>query len=304
MSRLSINYKHLHYFWIVAREGSIAKASSVLHLTPQTISGQLTLLEESLKTRLFRKQGRNLALTESGQLVFRYATDIFHLGEELEDLLQNKQSDRRQRLVVGILDSIPKSIAYRILAPVLKRSKDVALSCLEGNLEQLVSQLAINSVDLVLSDAPFSSNFNIKTHAHLLGESPLAFFASPQQAVQMQRTFPGCLNGAPMLMPTDHSASGRAVREWLRDNELHPRIKGYFDDSALLKAFGKAGEGVFVMPAVIEKDIIKEFNVRRIGTVDELTERYYAITAQRRIHHPVVTTILNTARDRLFPHHD
>ena len=304
MSASAINYKHLYYFWIVAREGSIAKASQVLHLTPQTISGQLSQFEDSVRTRLFQKQGRGLALTESGRLVLRYATDIFYLGEELQEVLQDTKAGRRQRLVVGILDSIPKAIAYKILEPALKLGKDLTFNCLEGNLDQLVSQLAVNSVDVVLSDTPISGNYNIKTYTHMLGESSISFFASPHRASQLRREFPRCLDGAPMLMPSDHSSSGRAVKRWLRENDLHPKIKGYFDDSALLKAFGKAGEGVFFMPSVIEKSVIHEYNVRSIGRVDELRETYYAITAHRRISHPAVAAIYETARESLFSAHD
>jgi LysR family transcriptional regulator, transcriptional activator of nhaA len=303
MARSQINYKHLYYFWVVAREGSIAKAAKILHLTPQTISGQLSQFEESIRTPLFQKQGRGISLTESGQLVLRYATDIFHLGEELQEVLQDAKSHRRQRLVVGILDSIPKSIAYKILEPALKFSSDLTLNCIEGNLDQLVSELAVNSLDVVLSDTPISASYNIKTYSHMLGESAISFFASPQRASQLRRAFPKCLDGAPMLMPTDHSLSGRVVKQWLRDNDLHPKIKGYFDDSALLKAFGKAGEGVFFMPTVIEKAIIQEYNVRCIGTVDELSERYYAITTQRKIRHPAVNAICDAARDNLFSLH-
>jgi LysR family transcriptional regulator, transcriptional activator of nhaA len=304
MARSQINYKHLYYFWVVAREGSIAKAAKILHLTPQTISGQLSQFEDSIRTPLFQKQGRGISLTESGQLVLRYATDIFHLGEELQQVLQDKKSHRRQRLVVGVLDSIPKAIAYKILEPAIKHSSDLTLNCIEGNLDQLVSQLAVNSVDVVLSDTPISASYNIKTYSHLLGESAISFFASPQRANQLRRAFPKCLDGAPMLMPTDHSLSGRVVKQWLRDNNLHPKIKGYFDDSALLKAFGKAGEGMFFMPTVIEKAIIQEYNVRCIGTVEELSERYYAITTQRRIRHPAVNAICEAARDNLFSLHD
>lgn len=304
MPASSLNYKHLYYFWIVAREGSIAKASHILHLTPQTISGQLSQFEETIRTRLFQKQGRGLALTESGQLVLRYATDIFYLGEELQDVLKDARSGRRQRLVIGILDSIPKTIAYKILEPALKLGKDLTFNCIEGPLDKLVSQLAVNSLDVVLADAPISPGYNIKTYSHLLGESSLSFFASPYRAANYRKHFPQCLDGAPMLMPSDTSHIARAVKQWLRDHDLHPKIKGYFDDSALLKAFGKAGEGIFFMPSVIEKGVINEYNVRSIGQVAELTERYYAITAQRRISHPAVTAIYETARESLFSAND
>ena len=304
MPASSLNYKHLYYFWVVAREGSIAKASQVLHLTPQTISGQLSQFEDTIKVRLLQKHGRGLALTESGQLVLRYATDIFYLGEELQEALKDTRTGRRQRLVIGILDSIPKSIAYKILEPALKLGKDLTFNCIEGPLDKLVSQLAVNNLDVVIADAPISANYNIKTYSHLLGESSISFFASHYRAANYRKHFPQCLDGAPMLMPSDASSIGRAVKQWLRDNDLRPKIKGYFDDSALLKAFGKAGEGIFFMPSVIEKSVIQEYNVRAIGKVDELTERYYAITAHRRISHPAVAAIYETARESLFSAHD
>jgi LysR family transcriptional activator of nhaA len=304
MRSSQLNYKHLYYFWTVAREGSIAKAAHLLHLTPQTISGQLSQFEEDIRTRLFQKQGRGLALTETGQVVLRYATEIFHLGEELQEVLQDAKAGRKQRLVIGILDSIPKAIAYKILEPALKLGRDLTFSCIEGNLDKLVSQLAVNSVDVVLSDAPISANYNVKTYSHFLGESATSFFASAYRAANYRKHFPQCLHGAPMLMPADTSSVGRAVKQWLRDHDLHPKVKGYFDDSALLNAFGKAGEGIFFMPAIIEKSVISEFNVRCIGRVDDLVERYYAVTAQRRISHPAVAAIYQTARSSLFSAHD
>jgi LysR family transcriptional activator of nhaA len=304
MPASSLNYKHLYYFWVVAREGSIAKACRVLHLTPQTISGQLSQFEDSVGTRLLQKQGRGLTLTESGQVVLRYATEIFHLGEELQEVLKDAKVGRRQRLVIGILDSIPKAIAYKIMEPALKLGKDLTFNCIEGSLEELVSQLAVNSLDVVLADAPISPRYNIKTYSHLLGESSISFFASPHRATQYRKQFPQCLDGAAMLMPSDKSSMARVVKQWLRDRDLHPKIKGYFDDSALLKAFGKAGEGVFFMPSAIERSVIQEYNVRSIGQVGELTERYYAITAQRQIRHPAVAAICETARQSLFSAHD
>lgn len=304
MRASQINYKHLYYFWTVAREGSIAKAAQLLHLTPQTISGQLSQFEDDIRTRLFQKQGRGLVLTETGQVVLRYATEIFNLGEELTDVLQDTKAGRKQRLVIGILDSIPKAIAYKILEPALKLGRDLTFSCIEGNLDKLVSQLAVNSVDVVLSDAPISANYNVKTYSHFLGESATSFFASSYRAANYRKNFPQCLNGAPMLMPADASSLGRAVKQWLRDRNLHPKVKGYFEDSALLNAFGKAGEGIFFMPSIMEKSVIQELNVRCIGRAEDLVENYYAVTAHRRISHPAVAAIYQTARSSLFSAHD
>jgi LysR family transcriptional activator of nhaA len=298
------NYKHLYYFLIVAREGSIARASGVLHLTPQTISGQLGLLEEAMHCKLFRKHGRGLALTENGQLVLRYASEIFTLGDELQEVLHRKDAGRKLRVVVGILDSIPKEIAYKIIEPALKLGSELTLTCIEGNFDKLVGELAVNKLDVVLADMPLTSAYNIRAFNHFLGESTISFFASPDKAVAYRRKFPYSLDDAPMLMPTESSYSGRGIRQWLLDMEIKPKIKGYFDDSALLKAFGKAGEGVFFMPSIIEKEVSKDFNVKMIGTTREVNEMYYAITLQRRISHPAITAIYEAAKTKMFTHRE
>ncbi|MES2625206.1 MAG: transcriptional activator NhaR [Pseudomonadota bacterium] len=304
MRSASLNYKHLYYFWIVAREGGIGRASRVLHLTPQTISGQLRLFENSIKTRVFEKHGRGLKLTESGQLVLRYAKEIFALGDELQETLEGGEVSRKLRVVVGILDSIPKEIAYDILQPALKFGPDLTLTCIEGNFEQLVTELAINRLDVVLADMPLTASHNVKAFNHFLGESTISFFASPDKAASYRKRFPRCLHDAPMLMPTESSYSGRAVRQWLRDMDLVPKIKGYFDDSALLKAFGKAGEGVFFMPSIIEKQVMRDYNVKVIGTISEVSEMYYAITLNRRISHPAINAIYEAAKTRMFAHRE
>jgi LysR family transcriptional activator of nhaA len=304
MRRSALNYKHLHYFWIVAREGSIARASHILHLTPQTISGQLRLFEKSIKTQLFEKKGRGLCLTDGGQLVLRYANEIFALGQDLQDTLQGGEAGRKLRVVVGILDSIPKEIAYNILQPALKFGQDLALTCIEGSLEKLVAELAVNRLDVVLADMPLTASYNIKAFNHFLGESSISFFASPDKAVAYRKRFPRCLHDAPMLMPTDTSYSGRAVRQWMRDMDLTPKIKGYFDDSALLKAFGKAGEGIFFMPSIIEKQVTRDYNVKVIGTITDVTEMYYAITLHRTISHPAINAIYEAAKTRMFSHRE
>ena len=304
MRSSAFNYKHLYYFWIVAREGSIARASGVLHLTPQTISGQLRLFEESIRCKVFRKHGRGLTLTEHGQLVLRYASEIFTLGEELQEVLERGEEGRKLRVVVGILDSIPKQIAYKILEPALKLGNDLTLTCIEGNFDKLVAELAVNKLDVVLADMPLTSAYNIKAFNHFLGESSISFFASPDKAAAYRRKFPRCLDDAPMLMPTENSYSGRGIRQWLRDKKLRPRIKGYFDDSALLKAFGKAGEGIFFMPSIIEKEVTRDFNVKVIGSTDEVNEMYYAITLHRRISHPAITAIYEAAKTGMFSHRE
>ncbi len=304
MSAASFNYKHLYYFWVVAREGSIARASGVLHLTPQTISGQLRLFEETIRCKLFRKHGRGLTLTENGQLVLRYATEIFILGEELQEVLERADAGRKLRVVVGILDSIPKEIAYKILEPALKLGSDLTLTCIEGNFDKLIADLAVNKLDVVLADMPLTSAYNIKAFNHFLGESSISFFASPDKAAALRRKFPRSLDDAPMLMPTESSYSGRGIRQWLRDMDLRPKIKGYFDDSALLKAFGKAGEGIFFMPSIIEKEIVRDYNVKIIGSTNEVTEMYYAITLHRRISHPAITAIYEAAKSSMFVHRE
>ena len=296
----SINYKHLHYFWVVAREGSIASASEKLHITPQTISGQLSLLEESMGSALFERKGRRLVLTEHGRVVLRYADEIFSLGQELRDVIRGAAVEGQVEFIVGVLDCIPKTIAYKLLEPAFRSESQISIVCQEGSLDQILSDLAVHKIDMVLADMPLSSAYNIKAYNHFLGESELTFFGTAKLAKKYSRNFPDSLDGAPLLLPTQNSTIRRALDQWFTELDVFPWITGQFDDSALLKAFGQAGVGVFSMPRIIEKEVCKQFDVKVIGHTAEVHEQFYAISAERKVRHPAVAAICDTARDRVF----
>ena len=294
-----LNYSHLLYFWTVAREGSIARASEVLHLTPQTISGQIKLLEESVGTKLLQKKGRGLTLTPTGQLVKQYGDEIFMLGAELTQRLRSEEPGTPATLNVGIVSSLPKLVSYRMLEPALEHKDEIRLVCREGNLEELLAELAILRLDVVLSDRPVPAELNVKAYNHELGQSDVAFFVQKRRANRFRKDFPESLHGARMLMPVSTSALRRRLDDWFDANDLQPEIVAEFDDSALLKAFGEAGQGVFPAPIAIEKEVTHMYRCSRIGTVPEVTEHYFAISPERRIRHPATLRITESARARL-----
>ncbi|MCF2947051.1 transcriptional activator NhaR [Paraglaciecola aquimarina] len=296
----SINYKHLKYFWVVANEGSIAKASAKLHITPQTISGQLSLLEDNLASTLFEREGRGLKLTDTGRLVLGYADEIFSLGRELSDVLRGMPNIGPSEFIVGAASSLPKTIVQKIIEPGLLVEQDITLTSLEGPVDMLLADLAIHKVDMVLSDTPLTGTLNIKAYNHKLGETGLTFFASPKLAKQLKHNFPQSLNGAPTLMPTSQYSIRKQIDFWLNEQQLYPMIKGQFDDSALMKSFGQAGLGAFFMPSIIVEEVCKNFAVEVIGHVNEVKQEFYAISAERKIKHPAVSAICNNARTSLF----
>jgi len=294
-----INYKHLHYFLTVAREGGVARASERLHLTPQTISGQLNLLEESLGVDLFRRVGRNLELTETGRLVLGYADEIFSLGGELEEVIHRLPDGRPQLFRVGVVDVLPKSIARRILQPVLQMPEPVRMVCREASLDTLLAELGVHRLDLVLADRPIPPTVSTRGFSHRLGVCAVSFFATEALAKGLKGGFPGCLEGAPLLYPSTGNQLRSAIDRWLDRHRIHPRTIAEFDDSALMKAFGQEGAGIFIAPAVIEAEVERQYQVTAIGRVDEVTESFYAISVERRVTHPVVSRLLETARESL-----
>ncbi len=296
----SLNLKHLRYFWAVASNGSIARASEVLHLTPQTISGQLRDLEESVGTKLFEKVGRNLALTDMGRLVFSYADEMFRISAELQDVIAGRTPGSRLSLNVGIAMVVPKLLAYRVLKPVLSLDEPVLLVCNEAPLVDLLADLSVHKLDLVLADAPISPTLNIRAYNHTLGESGITFFARETEVRRYETDFPQSLNGAPMLMPTRSSALRRALELWFERQNLAPAIVAEFEDRALMKAFGEAAAGIFTSPTAVEQDVLDKYAVRVIGRTDEVKERFFAISAERRIKHPAVAAITESARTDLF----
>lgn len=294
-----LNYNHLHYFWAVAREGSIARASEVLHLTPQTISGQLKLLEESVGEPLFERVGRGLALTDTGRIVQQYADEIFSLGAELSERIRSKSPQAPQTLNVGIVNSIAKLIAYRVIEPALELDPAVRVVCCEGDLEQLLGDLAVHRLDLVISDRSIPSGLNVRAYNHPLGESPVALFARRSIAARYARRFPESLDGAPVLLPLRSSPLRRALDEFFDRHDIAPSAVAEFDDSALLKAFGEAGAGVFPAPAAISDQVQHMYHARQIGDADGVVENYYAISPERKLKHPAVVRITEVARSRL-----
>ena len=296
----SLNLKHLRYFWAVAANGTIAHASEILHVTPQTISGQLRELEEQLGAKLLTKSGRNLVLTDTGRVVFSYADEMFRLGSELQDVLAGRTPGVTLTLTVGVAMVVPKLLAYRILEPVLAMQEPVRLVCQEAPLADLLADLSVHKLDLVLADSPMSPTMNIRAYNHLLGESGISFFAARSMARKYATRFPRCLDGAPMLMPTASSALRRMLAQWFEQKNIKPVVVAEFEDRALMKAFGEAGTGIFTSPTALENDVVSKYGVRVIGRTVDIKERFYAISAERRIKHPAVSAITETARSELF----
>ena len=295
-----INYKHLHYFWAVAREGGVARASERLHLTPQTISGQLSLLEEYLGVDLFSRVGRNLELTDSGRLVLSYADEIFSLGGELEEVIHQLPDGRPQLFRVGVVDVVPKSIAHRVLQPALQMPEPVRMVCREASLDMLLAELAVHRLDLVLADRPIPPTISTRGFSHKLGECAVSFFATEKLKKKLKGDFPRCLDGAPILLPSSGTQLRSGIDKWLDKHRIHPRMVAEFDDSALMKVFGQEGAGIFIAPAAIEAEVEWQYQVTAIGRVDEVKERFYAISVERKVTHPVVSAVVEAARESLF----
>ncbi|MBP1684595.1 MAG: Transcriptional regulator, LysR family [Deltaproteobacteria bacterium] len=294
-----LNYQHLLYFWAVARRGSVTRAAAELGLGQPTISAQLRSLEESLGEKLFRRVGRNLVLTDAGRDVLRYADEIFSLGQELLDTVRGRRKGSI-RLAVGVADVVPKRIAYRLLQPVLALPEPVRVLCREDKAERLLMELAAHAFDLVLTDLPPAPTVKLKVFSHLLGECGVSFCASTKLAREYRHGFPRSLDAAPLLLPTENTALRGTLNRWLEEQAIRPRIVGEFEDSALLKAFGQAGVGIFPVPAAIEVDVRKQYGVALVGRVDELRERFYAVSLERRLKHPAVVAITHAARGKLF----
>jgi LysR family transcriptional activator of nhaA len=295
-----VNYHHLFYFWLVAREGSLARASTELRLAQSTVSKQIHQFEDVLGHPLFAKSGRRLVLTESGRVVFRYADEIFGLGREMLDTLRDRPVGRPLRVTIGIADVVPKLIAEHVLAPALRLTEAVRLVCREDKPDRLLAELALHELDLILTDAPASPNVNVRAFSHLLGESSITFFGRGELATKYRRNFPASLHGAPVLLPTENTVLRRSLEQWFDARDVRPNIVGEFEDSALLKVFGLRGAGLFPAPSVIAKEVEAEYKVRSIGQVPEVRERLYAVTVERRIKHPAVVAICDAARTLVF----
>jgi LysR family transcriptional activator of nhaA len=295
-----LNYKQLHYFWAVAKAGSIVRASERLHLTPQTLSGQIGLLEEALGVALFLRVGRRLELTETGQLALSYADEVFQIGSELEEALRSRPESRSIQFRVGIDDAVPKSIAYRLLIPAMELAEPVRIVCREDKLARLLVELAIQRLDLILADRPMPAGTNVKGYSHKLGECGITFFAEPRLATQFSEKWPDILDVAPLLIPGKEAAVRPPLMRWFDIHQIRPRIVGEFDDSALMQAFGQAGTGIFIAPSVMADEVRRAHGVIVIGETDEVTEQFYAISMERRLTHPAVVAINDAAQKELF----
>jgi LysR family transcriptional activator of nhaA len=294
-----LNYHHLLYFWTAAREGSIAAACRKLHLTQPTVSGQIKALERALKAKLFERRGRSIALTETGRLVYRYADEIFSLGRELEDAVAGRATAGGLRFTVGVADTLSKLIVHRLLEPALQLPEDVHLSCIDGDPDRLLAQLTLHELDLVISDYPANPRLGLRVFNHPLGDCGVTLFGTAELAARYRPGFPRSLDGAPMLLPAGNAALRRAMDQWLDEIGIRPRIRGEFSDSALLKAFGSRGEGLFLAPTAVEDDVRRMYGVEVVGREERLRERVYAISMEKRLAHPAVLAITRAARASL-----
>jgi LysR family transcriptional activator of nhaA len=292
-----LNYQHLLYFWSVVRTGSITRACEELALSAPTVSAQLRTLEERLGEKLLMKSGRKLVPTEIGRLVYSYTQEIFGLGRELVEALEQRPSQRPLRLVVGIDDVLPKEIAQRLLEPALHLAQPVRISCREGTLERMVADLAVHELDVVLSDAAVTPSLNVRAYSHPLGSCGVCWMATPSIARSLRRGFPRSLDGVPMLLPTEDTAIRRSLDQWLEQRDIHPLLAGEFEDYALLREFARAGHGFAPVPVVQERQFRKQFGFVRVGMVHAVRAEFFAISVERSVKHPAVAAIVSGARD-------
>jgi LysR family transcriptional activator of nhaA len=295
-----LNYHHLLYFYVVAREGSIARATTVLDLTQPTISGQLRTLEQALGEKLFERRGRNLVLTETGHVIYRYAEEIFSLGDEVMRTLQGQPTSGPLRFAVGISDSLPKLTTYRLLAPALALQTPMRLLLRIGKTDQLLADLSIHALDLVLSDTPINPGVKVRAFNHVLGECDVTVFATAAQADKYRRNFPRSLHDAPFLLPTQGTALRRSLEQWFEAENIHPAVAAEVEDMALLQVLGQEGLGLFAAPTVVEDEIRRQYRVQPVGRIEAVKERFYAISIDRKLKHPAVLAISKAAKSSLF----
>ncbi len=292
-----LNYHHLLYFYTVAREGSVTKASEVLRLAQPTLSGQIRKLEDSLAEKLFVREGRNLALTEVGRMVYRYAEEIFTLGREMQDALRGRPTNRPAKLLVGISDAVPKIVCHRLLKTALDLEDPVELVLHEGKTNGLLAALAVQEYDMVLTDAPLGPPLRVKAFNHSLGGCGIGFFGEPALAKRHRRSFPEGLDDAPMLLPTSNTTLRHSLDRWFESVGVRPNPVAEIEDTALMKVFGQHGTGIFAAPIVVADEIRKSHGVHLVGSTEEVREEFFAITVERRITHPAVAAIADAARD-------
>lgn len=295
-----LNYHHLLYFWTVAKEGSVSQAAKSLHLSQPTLSTQIRKLESSLGAKLFERQGRGLEMTDTGQMVYRYADEIFGLGKELVEVVNGKERSDGVQLIVGVADVLPKLIVYRLLKPALSLAENVRLVVQEGKLDDLLSDLAVHRLDLVLADSPLTPRTNVLAFNHVLGECSVSVFGTKELQQKYLPGFPQSLHDAPMLLPTQNTTLRRALENWFDQQEIRPDVKHEFEDSAILKVFGQAGEGLVVIPSAIANEVQHQYALHKLGEIPGIVEKFYAISVERRLKHPAVVAISKAAKDELF----
>lgn len=292
--KTDINFRHLYYFWVVANEGGITRAAERLGLAVQTVSSQLTLLEQSLGKTLFAQQGRRLVPTEAGRLALGYADQIFLLGEQMQEAL-NEFDSGRTRLTVGISDSLPKLSAYRMLEAVTRMDRPVRIVCYEDQFEALLADLALHKLDVVLTDREVRAGATLKVFSHQLFDSEMVVVGTPALAQDYGGAgdgFPQNLNGAPFLLPARNNALRGKIDEWFVQHHVRPDVVGEFEDNALLNTFGRRGLGLFFAPAALADDVAEQFGAVRVGSVPSVREQFYMISSDRKIMHPAVEAIL------------
>jgi LysR family transcriptional regulator, transcriptional activator of nhaA len=295
-----LNYHHLFYFWTVMREGGLTAACGRLRLAPSTVSAQVARLEEALGGKLFRRVGRGLEPTDLGRMVFRYANEIFTLGHEMMDTLRGNPVSGPISLKVGAAAVLPKLVVRKILEPIFNLPERVHLACYENKEEKLLAELSMHKLDVVLNDSPIRRGTHIKAYNHLLGECGVTLLAVKKLAERFRDGFPESLDKAPMLVPMEMTVLRQSLERWFESLDIRPMIIGEFQDSALLKAFGQHGDGIFVAPSVVEKEIQHQYHVDVVGRTDAIRERFYAISFERIIKHSAVTAIAKAARQSLF----
>lgn len=286
-----LNYHHLRYFWAVARAGTIARASAELHLTQPAISAQLAALQRTLGEALFLRAGRRLVLTDVGRMVYRYADEIFSLGRELEETLAGRPGGRAERLVVGAADAVPKLVVARFLAPLLRGPEPAHLILREDKTDRLLSDLSLHALDVVVTDTPVPPAGRPRAFHHLLGECGITIFGAPSLG-RLRAAFPRGLDGAPFLLPTENTAMRQSMEQWFQAARIRPRVVAEIEDSAVLKTFGQAGAGFFAAPTLIEREVGVQYQVRPVGRSGAVRERFYAVTVERRITHPLAERLL------------
>jgi LysR family transcriptional regulator, transcriptional activator of nhaA len=294
-----LNYHHLRYFWAVAKEGGLTKAAHKLHVSQSTISAQIQDLEEVLGEKLFRRAGRNLALTDVGQQVLAYAEEIFTLGQDLLNSVKQRPTSRPLRVCLGVADALPKLVVYQIMEPIFQLPQPVQVSCWETKVSDMLLELAAYRLDLVLADQPASSGVSLKVFNHFLGESGVAFCAEPRMAEKLRRGFPKSLHGAPALLPMSNSGLRRSMEKWFQSIGVRPRLVGEFEDPAFVNILALHSLGFMCVPAMVAKEVEIRFGFRVFGRTEQCQQQFYAITAERKLTHPAVLAITSQARSKL-----